>query len=246
MKLARTITLTAIAILLTGVTASAKSAPGRPVTVPRMAARMLEYAVGIHRAFDRFPEQLVLYVGEAPLRMTRAVSGPALSFECAMIDIRELDSEPLLESGALDDNIIAVLARLADKVAAVRQILGKIAESAADRRAGAFAELMILAGLRSLAAVIEKELERMPILNDIMDHEVIGRERKIGIALGREEGMQKGLQTGERRVILSQVADRFGPIPDWARERFERCSAPELEKLALRVLKARTLEDLLS
>jgi len=33
MKLARTITLTAIAILLTGVTASAKSAPGRPVTV---------------------------------------------------------------------------------------------------------------------------------------------------------------------------------------------------------------------
>jgi len=246
MKLARTITLTAIAILLTGVTASAKSAPGRPVTVPRMAARMLEYAVGIHRAFDRFPEQLVLYVGEAPLRMTRAVSGPALSFECAMIDIRELDSEPLLESRALEDNIIAVLARLTDKVAAVRQILGKIAESAADRRAGALTELMILAGLRSLAAVIKKEMERMPILNDIMDHEVIGRERKIGIALGREEGMQKGLQTGERRVILSQVADRFGPIPDWARERIERCSAPELEKLALRVLKARTLEDLLS
>jgi len=213
---------------------------------PRMAARMLEYAVGIHRAFDRFPEQLVLYVGEAPLRMTRAVSGPALSFECAMIDIRELDSEPLLESRALEDNIIAVLARLTDKVAAVRQILGKIAESAADRRAGALTELMILAGLRSLAAVIKKEMERMPILNDIMDHEVIGRERKIGIALGREEGMQKGLQTGERRVILSQVADRFGPIPDWARERFERCSAPELEKLALRVLKARTLEDLLS
>ena len=217
---------------------------------PRMAARMLEYAIGIHRAFDRFPEQLVLYVGEAPLRMTRGVSGPGLSFECAMIDIRELDGEPLLESRALEDNIIAVLARLTDKVSAVRQILGKIAESAADRRAGALTELMILAGLRSLAAVIKKEMERMPILNDIMDHEVFGPELRNAMALGREEGLQaglqEGLQKGERRLILSLVADRFGPVPDWARERIERYTAPELEKLALRVLKARTLEDLLS
>src|SRR5580693_3969111 len=35
----------------------------------RMAARMLEYSVAIKRAFGRFPEQLVLYVGEAPIRM---------------------------------------------------------------------------------------------------------------------------------------------------------------------------------
>ena len=29
----------------------------------------------------------------------------------------------------------------------------------------------------------------MPILDDIMDHEVIGRERRIGMALGFEEGV---------------------------------------------------------
>jgi len=74
----------------------------------------------------------------------------------------------------------------------------------------------------------------MPILNDIMDHELFGRERK----LGREDG--------ERTVILSLMTERFGPVPVWARERIESLKAPELEKLALRVLKARTLEDLLS
>ena len=205
---------------------------------PRMAARMLEYAIGIHRAFDRFPTQLVLYVGEAPLRMTRVISGPGLSFKCAMVDIRDLDSEPLLESRILEDNIVAVLARLSDKASAVRRILGKISESDASRRAGALAELAILAGLRSLTTVIEKELERMPILNDIMDHELFGRERKLGMAMGREDG--------ERTVILSLMTERFGPVPVWARERIESLKAPELEKLALRVLKARTLEDLLS
>jgi hypothetical protein len=47
-------------------------------------------------------------------------------------------------------------------------------------------------------------------------------------------------------VILSLMTERFGPVPVWARERIESLKAPELEKLALRILKARTLEDLLS
>jgi hypothetical protein len=38
----------------------------------------------------------------------------------------------------------------------------------------------------------------MPILDDIMDHEVLGRERKRGIAPGRAEGLAEG----ERTVVL--------------------------------------------
>jgi hypothetical protein len=92
---------------------------------------------------------------------------------------------------------------------------------------------MILAGLRSLGTVLEEELERMPILNDIMEHEVIGRERKRGMA------------EGARSVILSLIGERFGPVPAWARERVEALAAPELERLVSRGLKARSLEDLL-
>ena len=33
----------------------------------RMALRMLEYSVAIYRKFHRFPEQVVLYVGNAPI-----------------------------------------------------------------------------------------------------------------------------------------------------------------------------------
>lgn len=36
----------------------------------------------------------------------------------------------------------------------------------------------------------------MPILDDISDHEVIGRERKIGMAMGFKKGLEEGFKKG--------------------------------------------------
>jgi len=195
-----------------------------------MAQRMLEYATAIHRSFGRFPHQLVLYVGEAPVRMGTHLSGPGIKYDFTVCDIRELDSEPLLESPDLGDNIVAVLARLSDRIDAVRRILAKIAANEPEQRSRAITELMLLAGLRRLGNTIEKEMDSMPILNDIMDHEVFGRERR----------------RGERTALFVIMSERFGPVPAWARERIESLGSPELEQLMRRVLKANSLEDLLA
>jgi len=206
---------------------------------------MLEYAVAIHRRFDRYPRQLVLYVGEKPARMKDRIEEPELSFRCAIRDIRELDGEALLASDSLEDNLIGILGRLPDEAGAVRRVLEKIAESAPEMRAGALAELTILARLRNLVPLLEKETERMPILEDIMDHEIIGRERKRGIAIGREEGRQEGRQEGERKVIVSLLEERFGPLPPTARERIDQLGEPELATLTRRLLKAESIKELL-
>ncbi len=221
-----------------------------------MARRMLEYSLAIHRKFRRFPHQLVLYVGNAPLRMKTSLSGPGLSFECRMTDIREIDAEPLLQSESLEDNVIAVLARLGNERDAVRRILARIAAAESTERGNALAELMTLAGLRKLGSTIEREIEKMPILDDIMDHEVLGRERKRGIALGLAEGLAEGRAKGraegraeglasERRVVSGLIAKRFGPVPDWAKQRLEALTVPELEAVGLRLLDAESLKDLL-
>ena len=84
----------------------------------------------------------------------------------------------------------------------------------------------------------------MPILNDIMDHAVIGRERKRGIKIGMERGLEQGLEH-ERQVIIRQIAKRFGPLPAAARKRIEALSAPKLEHIALRLLDAASLRELL-
>ena len=77
----------------------------------------------------------------------------------------------------------------------------------------------------------------MPILNDITDHQVIGRERERGMKLGREE---EG-----RRIVLQLISKRFGPILPPVRKRIETFSPAKVEKIALRLLDARSLDELL-
>jgi predicted transposase YdaD len=163
---------------------------------PRMAARMLEYAVAIHRKFDRFPTQLVLYVGSAPVRMKGRIAGGGVTFACAIKDIRTLDGDALLASENLDDNLIGILGTVADEGAAIRKVLASIERCDPDERTIALTELTILARLRNLVPRLEKETERMPILEDIMDHEIIGRERKRGMELGMERGIERGMELG--------------------------------------------------
>ncbi len=78
----------------------------------------------------------------------------------------------------------------------------------------------------------------MPILNDIMDHEVIGP----AIRQGREEGRQEGRQEVLRRLLER----RFGPLPDWAATRLDNLSTSEFDEVTIRVLDAASLEDLFS
>jgi hypothetical protein len=197
----------------------------------------MEYCAAVRRQFGRFPEQVVLYVGEAPLRMNGLLRGPGLSFECRIVDIRELDGELLLESDRLEDNVIAVLARVHDQRATIKRILARIAAGDPAERAKALAGFLILAGLRRLGKVIEQEAREMPILNDIMDHEVLRREFK--------RGLEQGWRGGELAVLLRQIEKRFGSVPSQLRDRLTKMSGPELETVALRLLDARGVEDLL-
>ena len=196
---------------------------------PNMALRMLEYCAAIGRQFGRFPEQVVLYVGEAPLRMTGSLSGPNFKFECRIVDIRELDGERLLESDRIEDNVIAVLARVNDRRETIKHILSRIAAGDPAERGRMLAAFIMLAGLRRLEEVIEQEASQMPLLDDIMDNKVLGREFK----------------RGELAVLIRLAEKRFGSVPAEVRQRLAGMSIPQLESAALRLLDARSVEELL-
>jgi len=206
-----------------------------------MPLRMAEYCLGVFRLFGKFPLQALLYVGEAPLQMERELRGPDVWFQYRAIDIRDLDGDRLLESEQVGDNVIAILARLRDDKDAVRRIVEKIAGLAAADRETALGQLMILAGLRHLEETVEQEARKMPILNDILDHKVLGREFKRGL----QEGLLEGELKGELTVLRRQIEKRFGAMPGWAEKRLASRSTAELEELSLRVLDAESIEDLL-
>ena len=196
---------------------------------PNMPLRMAEYCLGVFRLFERFPRQVLLYVGEAPLRMARELRGDDVWFRYRAIDIRELDGDRLLESEDVGDNVIAILARLRDHKDAVRRIVERIAGLMPAERETALGQLLILAGLRHSEETVEREARKMPILNDILDNKVLGREFK----------------RGELTVLRRLIEKRFGAIPTWAEERLTGRSAADLEELSVRALDAQSIEDLL-
>jgi predicted transposase YdaD len=218
-----------------------------------MALRMAEYALAVYRHFRKFPQQIVLYVGKAPLGMTGFVASHSIEFRFRLVDIRELDGAALLADESAEANVIAILMRLGDRRAAVRTVLRRIAESDPDRRQIALREFIILAGLRHLGAIIEEETKTMPILDDIMDHDLLGPALRRGMQQGLEQGLEQGLQQGraqgrmegEQTVVMRQIEKRFGSVPAWARQRLEAMSAGEIEETALRLLDAQSLESLL-
>ncbi len=212
---------------------------------PKMALRMAEYYLSIYRRHKKFPRQFVLYLGQKPMRM-KTTLGPHDQFSYTLIDVRQLDGEDLLESPNLGDNIFAILARLRDRKAAVRRVLTKIAKLAPAERGGALMELMILSGLRKMGKEIEEEAKRMPILDDIMDHEVLGREYKKGHKEGKAEGQAEGEAVGERNLFRRQLEKRFGPLPELAQQQLATCSTAQVETLNDALFSGATLEEILT
>src|SRR5437016_11115018 len=99
-----------------------------------MPLRMAEYCLGVFRLFGKFPRQVLVYVGQAPLRMDSELRGPDVWFRYRVIDIRDLDGDRLLESEEIGDNVIAILARLRDHQDAVHRIVERMASLAASDR----------------------------------------------------------------------------------------------------------------
>src|SRR6266571_6264494 len=65
---------------------------------PDMACRMLEYYLLLWKRYGVRPLQQVIYVGVRPLTMSAEIQHEDLNFRYRVIDIRDLDSEVLLES----------------------------------------------------------------------------------------------------------------------------------------------------
>jgi hypothetical protein len=74
-----------------------------------MARRQAEYYLGFHRLLDQHVEQVVLYIGRERLKMQPVFETPAMRYEFHLLDMHEVDGEPLLQSDDWGDNLLALL-----------------------------------------------------------------------------------------------------------------------------------------
>jgi hypothetical protein len=209
---------------------------------------MAEYALRTYRLYGEFPDQYVLYVGEAEMRMPSELAGPRFACRYQILDIRSIDEESLLNSPFAGDNILAILTNNRDRRQTIQRILQRIATLDTERLGDAFQKLTILAGLRKLGDTIKAEVKHMPILDDIMDHDLLGpairQGMQKGLEQGLEQGVQRGVQRGELTILRRQLAKRFGALPATIDERLATLSTAELEDLSVRLFDIKSIDEL--
>jgi hypothetical protein len=195
-----------------------------------MEWRMVAYYPLIRQLYQQAPIQQVLYIGEKPMNMVAVINEPTLQFHYELIDIRDLDGEPLLQSEAPEDNLIALLCRLQDQRRAVRTVLEKFEKLPDKARADARVKLDILSQLRGLADIILTEAKAMQI------EWSFDRAPFAGTALKQREG----------RILTTLLESRFGPLPEWAQQKIAAANADTREQWLLNLMKANSLEELLN
>jgi len=81
---------------------------------PNMPLRMLYYAIAIYKTHNKFPKQIVLYIGENNINIKNSLKFNNNYFSYEVKNIKDIDCTPLIESNNINDNILSVLCNIKD------------------------------------------------------------------------------------------------------------------------------------
>jgi hypothetical protein len=189
---------------------------------PVMARRQAEYYLGFHRLLGEHVEQIVLYIGREPLRMQPVFETPAMRYEFQLLDIRDVDGEPLLASDDWGDNLLALLTPVEQERALMR-VEQQIRKLKGEEQETAARLFVIVSGIIGLEEAVVRRLHMI----DIMENKVLG----------------PAILKGEATLLVALLEERFGALPDWVSVKLENAKEAQLMAWGKRVLSAPSLND---
>jgi hypothetical protein len=209
--------------------------------------RMLGYYVYYEGVYGEHVVQTVLYIGREPLRMPDFYVTPCLQFRYTIVNLRELDAEPLLESPDWVDNVLALLAKGSPE-RVLEIVLPRIRAMQGEEQELAAGTLTLLSGILGMEETLNERLREIGMI-DVMENKILGpailKGLEQGRQEGRQEGLQEGLQQGKQGLLRELLASKFGTLPTWASTRVSAGSDAEIERWAKRILNSESLEDTL-
>jgi hypothetical protein len=191
----------------------------------KMGRRVAEYYLAFHRRLDKHVEMVVLYIGKEPLRMEGVFKTPSMDYGFRMLDIRDFEGEPLIESGDLGDNMLALLTEC-DQERVLRRVEEQLQLLPGAEKLDEARLFVVLSGLRDLEATVSRRLQMI----DLMENKVLG----------------PAILRGEAAVVAYQLKKRFGPVPESISSKLDTASEEQLMDWAEKVLTAKTLDAVFS
>ncbi len=165
-----------------------------------------------------------------------------LRFEYAYVGLPAVDGEPY----ATGENLLGVA-------------LSALMRIPADRRAELYAEglkriavsgendyrrFLLAECLEAYADLDEAQEERLRNLLNVEAYREVQPLMKTTYERGREQGIELGIEQGERRAVLRMVEARFGPLTAEVKRQIDALPLDALIQLQLDAFKAQALEDL--
>ena len=195
----------------------------------QIALRMAEYYLGIWRIHRRHVDQVVLYVGPEPIRMPETWQTPTLAFRFRIVNIRDLDGGPLLESPYWGDNALALLTNV-DISRALEVIFSRIDALNETERGQAAQTIVLLSGLIGREDEVDRRLRQSMI--DILQNKILGPALREGMEKGQELGaarQREQAKTALRKALRQSLRANFGELSPDIEARLDTASYEELE-----------------
>jgi hypothetical protein len=205
------------------------------------ARRMLGYYVHLEGEYGEHVMQTVLYMGREPMRLANTYSTPVLDFQFLIVNLRELDGEPLLESPDWVDNVLALLAKGSPE-RALDVVLPKIRLLQGEEQELAAGTLTLLSGIMGLEETVERKLREATMI-DVMENKILGPAIRKGLEQGLQKGREEGQLQGRHALLQRQLTVKFGTLPAWAQSRLASGTTDEIDAWATRILTSTSLED---
>jgi hypothetical protein len=108
----------------------------------------------------------------------------------------------------------------------------------ARAREEALGQLVVICGLRGIETEVEEEIKKVPVLNSLLEHKVLGREFKKGL----EQGLEQGRNEGEAKLLRRQLEHRFKKLPKWVADELATATPDQLEEWGERLLEEKSLQ----
>jgi hypothetical protein len=197
-----------------------------------MAYREGFYCLLIGQKYRRPVRQVVLYMGQAKMKMEDHVAMGPTTFSYTLRDIREIDAPKLMASGRPGDLALAILAGGGpERVPEIAKLTSRL--KAAERKR-VLSQIAILSGLRRLTGRMRMELKTM------------GASTDFGKNYFVQEFVRDAIRDDRARIFRGLLETKFGRLPKWVDNRLEEATSVQIERWLKKIFVADTIEGIVA
>jgi hypothetical protein len=155
--------------------------------------------------------QVVLYFGDKPPTMLTTYEDSTMTSRFHLLNFKEIPYQHLLNMGKPGEIIFALLGDLNNKNPehVLEEILLKLKQVAPGelQLKKYTVQLRVISKLRKLQPVLNKILNRMPLVIDMSDDIYYLKGKEIGLEKGLEEGLEKGQLLAKYSFVSKLLED---------------------------------------